>query len=128
MHDPPAPELHHPLPHVPETELIQTPNHISAAGSQSVSTSASLADVDERIGVMKMFRDKRADAMKELWDLVNTDPQLKEQVYSEGNIPSRMYNKACRTWLTSTVRPLLKCLKNHFNDDFETFKSANPSE
>jgi hypothetical protein len=87
----------------------------------------SLKDFSEKRDVMKLFKSKDPLAMSRLWDYVNTEPLLVKHVYAFDPVPSRIFTNSCRTWINSTARPLLKCLRNHFQDDTEAFKTAFPT-
>lgn len=94
----------------------------STASITSENSSANdVKDVPERLQVMKLFKEKEPHAVNELWELINTDPQLIRWVYSTEVIPNKIYSRTCRSWITSMVRPILRCLRDHFGDDIGAF-------
>ena len=74
-----------------------------------------------------LFREKKSHAVQNLWDLVNTDTSLKSFIYSNDSDSARRYTRACRVWVTSSVRPILMCLKHHFNDEIKRFNTEYPN-
>jgi hypothetical protein len=83
-------------------------------------------DFLQRLEVMKLFQFKKPNAMTELWDLVNETPTLLKYVYSTDAVPVKEFSKECRSWITMMARPILRCLRNHFEDKIELFEQSFP--
>jgi hypothetical protein len=76
--------------------------------------------------VMAAWQNKKANALEILVKFVDERPALKEVVFLDSSIPTAKFTKTARSWINKAVRPIMKCLHNHFEDNIMEFQKVFP--
>ena len=76
---------------------------------------------------MDLWKNKDAKALSALVEFVNLNSNLKNVCLTSNSLSTQTFSKNARSWINSTVRPIMKCMHFHFQDNMEDFMKTFPN-